>query len=118
MVESGNQEYQRSVDEGLAQQQRLVSESEVMHRADEEARRLVEQANVESSRLRSECDSYVDAKLAEFEESLSSVLRTVSSDRSALRRGAGVSGAQRVDAGHEQPERYPARERTRRPRTN
>ena len=103
LLETGNQEYERSVSEGLAQQQRLVSEAEVMRRADEEAHRLVEQAHAESGRLRAECDDYVDGKLAEFEEALSSVLRTVSSDRSALRRGAGASGAtggQRSDSGY------------------
>ena len=113
LVESGNQEYQRSVQEGLTQQERLISESEVMRRADEEAHRLVEQAHSESARLRAECDDYVDAKLAEFEESLSSVLRTVSSDRSALRRGAGASGVQRAEAGYEvkyDRDRYKRRE--------
>ena len=47
--------------------------------------------------MRTECDDYVDSKLAEFEETLTGVLRTVSSDRSALRRGAGVSGGGRGD---------------------
>ena len=100
LVENGQKEYQRSIDEGLAQQEHLVSEAEVMRRADEEAHRLVEQAHAESSRLRGECDEFVDSKLAEFEESLSAVLRTVSKDRSALRRGAGVSG------GSQRAERY------------
>lgn len=93
-----------------------------MRRADEEAHRLVEQAHSESSRLRAECDSYVDSKLADFEESLSSVLRTVSSDRSALRRGAGASGAagERYDRPRsgERIERVERRERVRRPRND
>ncbi|MCS5099106.1 hypothetical protein L2U97_13910, partial [Staphylococcus aureus] len=93
IVESGNAEYQRTVDKGLAEQERLISESEVMRRADEEAHRLVDEATAESNRLRSECDDYVDSKLAEFEEGLRNVLQTVSSDRSALRRGAGAAGA-------------------------
>ncbi|SDR90714.1 DivIVA domain-containing protein [Corynebacterium timonense] len=106
LIDNGNQEYERAVDAGLAEQQRLVGESEVMRRADEEARRLVENAHADSSRLRAECDDYVDSKLSEFEESLSAVLRTVSSDRSALRRGAGASG-----------ERYERRDYGRRPRS-
>ena len=95
------------MDKGLAEQERLISESEVIRRADEEAHRLVDDASAESSRLRAECDDYVDSKLAEFEDGLRSVLQTVSSDRSALRRGAGASGAagrsrrtDRVDRAH------------------
>ena len=93
-----------------------------MRRADEEAHRLVEQAHSESSRLRGECDDYVDSKLAEFEESLSSVLRTVSSDRSALRRGAGAAGTSRdrgdsrgdVRTDHYEPRGYPRSGRSQR----
>ena len=87
LVADGNESYDRSVAEGLEEQQRLVSEAEVTRRADEEAHRIVESAHAESSRLRGECDDYVDGKLAEFEETLSGVLRTVTSDRSALRQG-------------------------------
>ena len=54
---------------------------------------FVDEATAESNRLRSECDDYVDSKLAEFEDGLRGVLQTVSSDRSALRRGAGAAGA-------------------------
>lgn len=92
LVQSGNEQYQRSVDEGLAEQHRLVSEAEVVRRANEEAHRIVDAAHADSNRLRSECDQLVDKKLAEFEESLSATLRTVSRDRAALRRGAGASG--------------------------
>ena len=106
LVETGNEEYQRSVDQGLKEQKRLISESEVMRRADEEAHRLVEDAHAESSRLRAECDDYVDSKLAEFEETLNTVLRTVSTDRSALRRGAGVSGADRARRGQGEADEY------------
>ncbi|MDU0477997.1 DivIVA domain-containing protein [Staphylococcus chromogenes] len=88
----GNESYQRAVDEGLAEQHRLVSESEVVRRANEEAHRVVDAAHTDSNRLRSECDAYVDGKLAEFEESLSATLRAVSRDRTAIRRGAGASG--------------------------
>ena len=85
-----DEEYQRTVAAGQAEQERLVSESEVVRRADEEAHRIVESAHSESNRLRTECDEFVDAKLGEFESTLSDLLRTVNNDRSALRRGAGV----------------------------
>ena len=85
-----DEEYQRAVAAGQAEQDRLVSESEVVRRADDEAHRIVETAHSESNRLRTECDEFVDAKLGEFETTLSDLLRTVNNDRSALRRGAGV----------------------------
>lgn len=92
LVTSGNESYQRSVDEGIAEQQRLVSESEVVRNADAEAQRIVQSAHADSDRLRKECDRYVDSSLAEFEETLSTTLRSVGRDRAALRKGAGVSG--------------------------
>ena len=70
-----------------------MSESTVVHEANEEARRVVESAYADSKRLRGECDVYVDNKLAEFESALSETLRSVGRDRSALRKGAGASGA-------------------------
>lgn len=92
LIEEGNNLYDRAVNEGIAEQRRLVSESEVVREAEAEARRIVESAHADSDRLRRECDQYVDSTLAQFEESLNGSLRTVSRDRSALRKGAGVSG--------------------------
>jgi hypothetical protein len=40
--------------------------------------------------MRADCDHYVDTKLAEFEETLGSALRTVGRGRQQLRNGAGV----------------------------
>jgi cell division septum initiation protein DivIVA len=92
LVSAGNESYDRSVNEGIAEQQRLVSEAEVVRQANDEARRIVESAHADSDRLRRECDQYVDSTLAQFEESLTGTLRTVTRDRTALRKGAGVSG--------------------------
>ena len=92
LVDEGNNLYARAVNEGIAEQRRLVSESEVVREAEAEARRIIESAHADSDRLRRECDQYVDSTLAQFEESLNGSLRTVSRDRSALRKGAGVSG--------------------------
>lgn len=93
LIDEGNSLYDRAVNEGIAEQRRLVSESEVVRTAEEEARRIIESAHADSDRLRRECDQYVDSTLAQFEESLNGSLRTVSRDRSALRKGAGVSGS-------------------------
>ncbi|MBL3940611.1 DivIVA domain-containing protein, partial [Bacteroides thetaiotaomicron] len=67
LIASGNDQYQRAVEEGLAEQHRLVSESEVVRRANEEAPRVVDAAHADSNRLRAECDEFVDEKLAKFE---------------------------------------------------
>jgi cell division septum initiation protein DivIVA len=101
LVNEGNESYDRSVNEGIAEQQRLVSESEVVRVAEDESRRIVESAHSDSDRLRRECDHYVDSTLAQFEESLTGTLRTVSRDRSALRKGAGVSGNRYTDEARE-----------------
>lgn len=90
-IAEGNASYERAVADGQAEQERLVSESEVVRRSNEEAHRIVDTAHTESNRLRTECDEFVDSKLAEFEETLGGLLRTVSSDRTALRRGAGAA---------------------------
>ncbi len=92
LLDEGNNLYDRAVNEGITEQRRLVSESEVVREAEAEARRIIESAHADSDRLRRECDQYVDSTLAQFEESLNGSLRTVSRDRSALRKGAGVSG--------------------------
>lgn len=90
LVANGHEQYQRAVDEGLAEQARLLSESELVRRANEEAHRIVDAAHADSDRLRKECDAFVDTKLKEFEDSLTETLRTVTRDRSALRHGAGA----------------------------
>ena len=118
LVSEGNASYEHSVNEGVAEQARLVDESEVVRRADEEAHRIVDSAHAESDRLRNEADTFVDGKLGEFEESLTGILRTVTSDRAALRRGAGVGQPTGVTgAGYQPRERVERRPRTRRPRT-
>lgn len=100
LINSGNDSYRRAVAEGQAEQERLVSEAEVVRRSTEEAHRIVDAAHADSNKLRNECDDYVDSKLAEFETSLSTTLRSVTADRTALRRGAGATGYEPRD---EQP---------------
>ena len=97
LIASGNDHYERSINEALAEQHRLVSEAEVVRRANEEAHRIVDAAHAESNQLRGKCDEFVDSKLAEFEASMSAVIRQISADRSALRRGAGASRGQSAE---------------------
>lgn len=85
--------YEKLIEDGQREQERLISEAEVVRRAEEEAHRVVDSAHSESQRLRMECDEYVDDTLGQFETTLRDVMRIVERDRGALRRGAGVSGA-------------------------
>lgn len=89
-VESGNATYNKSVADGIAEQQRLVSETEVVVASKSEAERIVDAAYAESDRLRGECDIYVDEKLADFEEILTGTLRSVGRGRQQLRTGAAM----------------------------
>ena len=76
--------------EGIKEQQRLVSATEVVQSANAEATRLIDAAHAEADRLRGECDIYVDNKLAQFEEYLNGTLRSVSRGRHQLRTAAGT----------------------------
>ena len=67
-----------------------MSQTEVVTAAHAESARVIDAAHAESDRLRSECDLYVDSKLAEFEELLSGTLRSVGRGRQQLRTGTGV----------------------------
>ena len=75
----------------------MLSESEVVRIADEEAARVRDAAHAESDRRREECDAYIDDKMARFEEFLGSTIRTVSRGREELH-GAGPAG-RRENAG-------------------
>lgn len=90
LIESGNLSYEKAVQEGIKEQQRLVSQTEIVATATAEATRLIDAAHAEADRLRGECDIYVDSKLAEFEEFLNGTLRSVGRGRHQLRTTAGT----------------------------
>ncbi|MFT4044045.1 MAG: DivIVA domain-containing protein [Gordonia sp. (in: high G+C Gram-positive bacteria)] len=89
-VDAANNTYDKSVADGIAEQQRLVSETEVVAAAKSEAERIIDAAHAEADRLRGDCDIYVDDKLAQFEEILTGTLRSVNRGRHQLRTGAGM----------------------------
>jgi cell division septum initiation protein DivIVA len=93
---AGHAAYDRYVQDGQAEQARLVSRSELVQSAHIEAARVVDAATAEADRLRRECDGYVDAKLADFEDTLSKALGTVSRGRSRLWRGPSSNGGSSV----------------------
>ncbi len=90
MVQAGRAAYEQSVHEGRSEQSRLVADTEVAQAAHSESRRIVEAANEDAERLRTECDAYVDSRLADFEDLLSRTLRTVGKGRQQLRSPVGV----------------------------
>lgn len=89
-IDAANNSYDKSVADGIAEQQRLVSETEVVGAAKSEAERIIDAAHAEADRLRGDCDVYVDEKLAQFEEVLTGTLRSVNRGRHQLRTGAGM----------------------------
>ena len=90
MVQAGRAAYEQSVHEGKSEQARLVSDTEVVQAAESESKRIVAEANDDAERLRGECDAYVDARLADFEDLLSRTLRTVGKGRQQLRSPVGA----------------------------
>ena len=82
--------YEKAVQEGIKEQQRMVHQTEIVQTATLEATRMVDAAHAEADRLRGECDIYVDSKLAEFEDFLNGTLRSVGRGRHQLRTAAGT----------------------------
>jgi hypothetical protein len=80
---------QREADDILAaargHAERMVQRSEVMKAADAKARRLVEQARADASRLRNEADDFCDQRLAQFETVLERTMNVVVAGRAKLR---------------------------------
>jgi cell division septum initiation protein DivIVA len=80
---------QREADDILAaargQAERMVQRSEVLKSAEAKARRIVEQAREEASRLRNECDDFCDQRLAQFETVLERTMGVVANGRAKLR---------------------------------
>jgi len=74
------------IERAESERARLVAKTEVVQAAESEAGRIVSEAEAVSSKLRTQADDYVDAKLANFEILLSKVLRTVGRGREQLQR--------------------------------
>ena len=96
LVDQANITYDRTITEARQEQQRMLAESEVVRIASQEADRVRDAAHAESERRREECDSYIDEKMAQFEEFLSSTVRTVVRGREELH-ASGVHQGYRGD---------------------
>lgn len=74
------------VEQGRHEQLRLASHEAVVQRANEEALRVVEEAQDDARRLRLEAEDYVDAKLAQIEGQLQRILEEMMSSNQSLSR--------------------------------
>jgi len=72
------------LDAARGRAERMVQRAEVVRAAQHTARRLVEEAEAESRRLRHEAEDYCDHKLAQFEIILDRTIKTVQAGRSRL----------------------------------
>jgi cell division septum initiation protein DivIVA len=91
------------VAEARAEQERLVSEQQVVRAAREEAERIVEAAHATARQMRLEAEDYVDAKLANFEVVLHKTLTAVERGRERLRGRLDVDALSAPDLGYDDP---------------
>ena len=74
------------VQQALEEQQRLVSQEEVVRASSREAERILEEARDRSRQMRLEAEDYIDQKLAAFEATLTRSLEQIAQIREAQER--------------------------------
>ena len=105
LLEQARADAERIVQQGQQEQARLVEATAVYTRAQAEADRMLDQAHAEAEGMRLQTEDYVDAKLANFENVLSTTLATVQRGRERLS-GRPVDGQLRgVDLDEPAPSR-------------
>ncbi|MDO8731567.1 MAG: hypothetical protein Q7L55_03205 [Actinomycetota bacterium] len=85
VVLDGRREADRILERARAEADRMVAQHEVYLAAVAEAEALRSAVDDETSRMRTETDDYIDAKLATFEITLQKTLQTVDRGRERLR---------------------------------
>ncbi|MFP4149652.1 MAG: hypothetical protein ACLFUG_08630 [Nitriliruptoraceae bacterium] len=107
ILERAQTDADQIVADARAEQDRLVSEQEVVRVATEEADRIVATAREHARQLRLEAEDYVDAKLATFEVVLHKTLGAVERGREKLRGGLSTDalGAPEEDEAEDAPVR-------------
>jgi F0F1-type ATP synthase membrane subunit b/b' len=85
VIDGGRKEADRIIADARTEAARLVSRTEVMRSATDEAGRVVEEAKENARQMRLEVEDYVDAKLANFEVVLHKTLGAVERGRDKLR---------------------------------
>jgi cell division septum initiation protein DivIVA len=84
ILDAGQREADRMINEAEAEHHRLVSMNEVVVSSEREAARLVGEARAEAQRLREEVDDYVDTTLANFEQFLTRSLASIERGRDKM----------------------------------
>ena len=84
LLGKARQDAERIVEQAKEDQLRMARKEEVVHRAKEEADRIVAEAEQQAMDARAEAESYVDARLAQFEIALRKILEEAQSTTRAL----------------------------------
>ena len=84
LLGKARQDAERIVEQAKEDQLRMARKEEVVHRAEEEADRIVAEAEQQAADARAEAESYVDARLAQFEIALRRILEEAQSTTRAL----------------------------------
>ena len=84
LLARARKEADRLLAEAREQRDRLLSRSEIVHAAQREAERLVDEGKAKAARTRLEAEDYIDQKLAGFEILLNKTLATVARGREQL----------------------------------
>ncbi|MFE0459771.1 cell division initiation protein [Kitasatospora sp. NPDC058965] len=107
MVAGARDEADRIIQGAHAERGSLISDTEVVRRAQAEADRILAEARTEVQAKREEADDYVDSKLANFEVVLTKTLGAVGRGRDKLR---GEGGYEAEDGEEFQPHATPSPE--------
>lgn len=81
VIEDGQREATRIVAEAKAEAARLIDENVLVMQARAQARQIVTEASEDADQMRAETADWVDAKLAQFEVSLTRILDAVQRGR-------------------------------------
>jgi vacuolar-type H+-ATPase subunit H len=84
LLGKARQDAERIVEQAREDQLRMARKEEVVHRAQEEADRIVAEAEQQAVEARAEAESYVDARLAQFENALRRILEESQTTARAL----------------------------------
>jgi F0F1-type ATP synthase membrane subunit b/b' len=84
LLGKARQDAERIVEQAKEDQLRMARKEEIVHRAEEEADRIVADAEQQATDARAEAESYVDARLAQFEIALRRILEEAQSTTRAL----------------------------------
>jgi F0F1-type ATP synthase membrane subunit b/b' len=86
------------LDQARARAERMVQRTDIVKAAEGRARKIVDSAEVESRRLRNECEDYCDQRLASFEIILERTMKMVAAGRAKLQGSLNTGEVQAVPA--------------------